>query len=83
MLTCRRRLDVVDSMDGCSGKDFIVDQAKHSRIVEKEGRRRRRKDMRNKLAKAKNYDGESSDDELLHSEELIFQSEIGKGSQFM
>ena len=67
---------MVDSMDVCSGKD--IDHARHSRIVEKEGRRRRRKDMRNKLPKAKNYDGESSDDELLQSEELKFQSEIGK-----
>ena len=77
LLIERRRQDVVDAVEECAGK---VDPARHTRIVEREGRRRRRREIRSRanVNLAEYNEGESSDDELLESTRLKFQSEIGK-----
>ena len=80
LLINRRRQDILDMVDLCSSKDTTVDQDKHARIVEKEGRRRRRRELRNKNATNQvqfHYDGQSSDDELLPSAEAKFRSDNG------
>ncbi len=78
LLIERRRLDVEDAVEECAGK---IDPVRHSRIVEREGRRRRRKEMRNKIVdSAEYYEGQSSDDELLHSTKNKFESDIGRSN---
>lgn len=85
LLIDRRRQDLLDSMSDCSGKDIIAwDDERHSRVVEREGRRRRR-EKRSKVQGngSPHYDGQSSDDELLQSTEKKFQGEIGECSMKM
>lgn len=78
LLINRRRQDLLDSMSECSGKELAWDEERHSRVVEKEGRRRRRRETRNRSGRySPHYDGQSSDDELLQGTEMKFQSEIG------
>jgi hypothetical protein len=76
----RRRQDVLDSMTECGAKDVVWDEERHSRIVEREGRRRRRREARAKSQGdgSTHYEGQSSDDELLQSTEKQFQGEMGE-----
>lgn len=78
----RRRQDLLDSMSECGGKELAWDEVRHSRIVEKEGRRRRRREIQSKSQStgSSHYDGQSSDDELLQSTEMKFQGELGEFS---
>ena len=71
---------MLDSITITSGKDVAWDDERHSRIVEKEGRRRRRRDTRSKGQgnNSAHYDGQSSDDEFLQSLEKNFQLEVGE-----
>lgn len=80
LLMSRRRQDLLDSMSECGGKELAWDEERHSRIVEKEGRRRRRREIRSRSSGSPHYDGQSSDDELLQSTEVKFQGELGEFS---
>ena len=85
LLISRRRQDVLDMVDICLGADINVCQDQHARMIEKEGRRRRRRDLRNKGTGNPlqlHYDGLSSDDELLPSNEMKILSETGKNCCF-
>ena len=69
--------------DECSGKPSTLDQVCHSRIVEREGRRRRRRELRSRsqtkiTSSDMHNEGQSSDDELLESTKIKLQSELGK-----
>ena len=74
-LVNRRRQDILDSLEQCN-KDTVSGDA-HSRIIEREGRRRRRREYRIQAKQMSHYEGQSSDDEILQSMEAKFQSEIG------
>ena len=71
----RRRQDILDSLEQCN-KDTASGDV-HSRIIEREGRRRRRREYRTQTELTSHYEGQSSDDEILQSMESKFQSEIG------
>lgn len=73
----RRRQDVLDTVHECS--DDKGDEGRQARIVERDGRRRRRRELRSKTT-GRNvyYEGQSSDDEILQSMKMKFQSEIGE-----
>ena len=63
-------------MEECAGR---LDPVRQSRIVEREGRRRRRKEIRYKLKESADYyEGLSSDDELLESTKMKFKADIGR-----
>jgi len=75
LLIERRRQDIEDAVEECAGR---LDTVRQSRIVEREGRRRRRKERRSKLKEpADYYEGLSSDDELLESTKMKFRAEFG------
>ena len=77
LLIERRRQDVEDAVEECAGK---LDPMRQSRIVEREGRRRRRRETRSKVMaeSTEYYEGQSSDDELLESTKMKFKAEIGE-----
>lgn len=82
LLVNRRRQDIQDVIDECADRDKILDQTRRTRIVEREGRSRRRRELRNKRQSDQmkddvHYEGQSSDDELLQSTRMKFQSEFG------
>lgn len=64
----------------CSGKATDLDQITHARIVEREGRRRRRRELRSKKQPnvEVHFEGQSSDDEILQSTKVQFESEKGE-----
>ena len=81
LLIERRRQDVKDEAEECtisgSGvKGQEVDQARQLRAVEREGRRRRRREKRG-IGGPTHYEGQSSDDELLKTNSDKFSAEIG------
>lgn len=78
MLLARRRQDMLDSVEECSGA--ATDQARQVRSVEREGRRRRRREARSKAKEniMHHNDGLSSDDELPLTVKNKFQSEKGQ-----
>ncbi len=83
LLVDRRRQDIKDMAEECSGKvKLIEDESCRTRIIEREGRRRRRREMRsrackNLITKDVHYDGLSSDDELLESTKNKLQNDNG------
>ena len=74
LLINRRRQDLLDMIDVV--ENTTLDHDKHSRIIEREGRRRRR-GLRMQCEAKSQYEGLSSDDELLPSTEAKIQSDIG------
>lgn len=80
LLIDRRRQDVLDMIDICACETNI-DKETYARFIEKEARKRRRREIRSKIAcqvKPVHYEGYSSDDELLPSTESKFQLDMGK-----
>ena len=80
LLINRRRQDVLDMIDICACKTNVGKET-HARFIEKEARKRRRREIRSKIdcqANSVHYEGYSSDDELLPSTESKFQLDIGK-----
>ena len=70
-----------DQAEECTTADVTVKQpvgveARQMRSVEREGRRRRRREKRG-VGGAPHYDGTSSDDELLETNRMKFVSDIG------
>lgn len=76
IMSCRRQ-DVLDTIDQCTNGEIKFDDVKQARIAEREGRRRRRRELRSKLGKNLHCEGLSSDDELLQSADIELQSEKG------
>ena len=83
LLVERRRQDVRDEAEECAvGSGVKVqsgpgDQTRQMRAVEREGRRRRRREKRG-LGGPSHYEGQSSDDELLKTNSDKFTAEIGE-----
>lgn len=48
------------------------------RIVERDGRRRRRRESRREAGVTGHYEGQSSDDEILETNRIRFKNEIGR-----
>lgn len=67
-------------MEDCTGTSVTADDARQVRIVEREGRRRRRREARNKCQEniSQYYEGLSSDDELLQSTENKLRTDNGE-----
>ena len=66
----------------CAGvlRELVVDQERRLRAVEREGRRRRRREQRDRqpVSSSVRYDGQSSDDELLESDRMNFSSKTSE-----
>ena len=77
IIMARRRQDLLDTIEECTLA--TSDPARQARVVEREGRRRRRREARQKAQRnVGHYEGMSSDDELLKSVENKLLSETGK-----
>lgn len=80
-ITLRRQNDVKDECDEVLGKNNTdsdrITNIKSRRIAEREARRTRRREKR-RLTSIVHYDGLSSDDELIPSDELRFKAEKAK-----
>ena len=73
----RRRQDVRDMSAECAGAT-PTEHAHKVRIVEREGRQRRRREARRERGVVNHYNGTSSDDELLETNRVKFKNDIGK-----
>lgn len=78
IIMSRRRQDLLDTIEECTLT--TSDPARQARVVEREGRRRRRREARHKAqgTLGQHYEGMSSDDELLKSVENKLLSETGE-----
>ena len=81
LLVERRRQDTRDEAEECSTSSGVKGQdpgaqARQLRAVEREGRRRRRREKRG-IGGRPHYDGQSSDDEILKTNSDKFTAEIG------
>lgn len=75
----RRRQDIKDMANECTDKTLVCEETTRTRMVEREGRRRRRRELRSRVqGDTAYYEGQSSDDELLESTKIKLQSEFGK-----
>ena len=77
LLIKRRRQDVTDESEECR-VGVANDEGRQGRIVEREGRRRRRREKRQREESViDHYEGMSSDDELLETDKIRFNKELG------
>ena len=75
----RRRQDVRDMSAECA-VTLPTDPTHKTRVVEREGRQRRRREARREKGLVNHHDGMSSDDELLETNRVKFKNDIGTTS---
>ncbi len=73
----RRRQDVRD-MSAESAVATPIDHTHRTRVVEREGRQRRRREARREKGVTNHHDGMSSDDELLETNIIKYKNDMGK-----
>lgn len=73
----RRQQDVRDLAAECN-QTTPIDDGHKLRVVEREGRQRRRREARREKGVVNHHDGMSSDDELLETNRIKFKNDIGE-----